>query len=98
MNDTWTLRAGYNRGDNPIGRDDVSFNILAPGVMTNHYTAGFTYGLDKSNEITGFAMIAPRQTVSGSSFFNAVLGAGAGGNETIGMKQTSVGVSWGRKF
>lgn len=98
MNDAWTLRAGYNRGDNPITSADVTFNILAPGVMKDHYTAGFTYGLDKSNEITGFAMIAPRQTVTGSSLFNSLFSPGAGGSETIGMKQTSVGVSWGRKF
>jgi long-chain fatty acid transport protein len=101
MNDAWTLRAGYTRGDNPITAADVSFNILAPGVMKDHYTAGFTYGLDKSNEITGFLMIAPRQTVTGPSIFNSpalVPPGGLGGNETIGMKQTSVGVSWGRKF
>ena len=51
-----------------------------------------------TSEITGALMVAPRKTVSGSSFFNAVLGAGAGGNETIGMKQRSFGVAWGLKF
>lgn len=93
-----TLRAGYNRGDNPIGSADVSFNILAPGVMKDHYTAGFTFMLSPTSEITGALMVAPRQTVTGSSFFNAVLGAGAGGNETIGMKQSSFGLAWGMKF
>ncbi|MCW5636745.1 MAG: outer membrane protein transport protein [Rubrivivax sp.] len=93
-----TLRAGYNRGDNPIGGADVSFNILAPGVMTDHYTAGFTFAISPTNEITGALMVAPRKTVSGSSFFNAVLGPGAGGNETIGMKQSSFGLAWALKF
>ena len=93
-----TLRAGYNRGDNPIGSADVSFNILAPGVMTNHYTAGFSFAVSPTNEITGALMVAPRRTVSGSSFFNAVLGPGAGGNETIGMKQSAFGIAWGLKF
>jgi len=92
------LRAGYNRGGNPIGSADVSFNILAPGVMTNHYTAGFTFAVSPTNEITGALMVAPRRTVTGSSFFNAVLGPGAGGNETIGMKQSSFGIAWGLKF
>ncbi|MFO7543559.1 MAG: outer membrane protein transport protein, partial [Thiobacillus sp.] len=27
------LRAGYNHGDNPISSSDVTFNILAPGVV-----------------------------------------------------------------
>ena len=98
MNDSLTLRAGYNRGDNPITAADVTFNILAPGVMKEHYTAGFTYGWDKSNEITGFVMVAPRQTVTGSSLFNNLFGPGAGGNETIGMKQSSFGIAWGRRF
>ena len=94
-----TLRAGYNKGDNPITSRDVSFNILAPGVMTTHYTAGFTFGFDKQNEITGMLMIAPRQTVTGSSFLNGQMPAGSSaGNETIGMKQTSFGLAWGRKF
>ncbi|MBK9136624.1 MAG: outer membrane protein transport protein [Betaproteobacteria bacterium] len=98
MSPALTLRAGYNRGDNPIGSADVSFNILAPGVMTDHYTAGFTFALSPTNEITGALMIAPRKTVSGSSFFNAVLGPGAGGNETIGMKQSAFGLAWAIKF
>ncbi len=98
MSDALTLRAGYNKGQNPITARDVTFNILAPGVMKDHYTAGFTYALDKDSEVTGALMVAPRVSVSGSSLFNAVLGPGAGGNETIGMKQSSIGFAWGRKF
>jgi long-chain fatty acid transport protein len=98
MSEAWTLRAGYNRGDNPIIPRDVTFNILAPGVMKEHYTAGFTYALDKANEITGALMVAPRQTVTGASFFDNLFGPGVGGTEKIGMKQTSIGLAWGRKF
>ncbi|HEX6017137.1 MAG TPA: outer membrane protein transport protein [Burkholderiaceae bacterium] len=96
--DAWTLRAGYNRGDNPITPADVSFNILAPGVMKDHYTAGFTFALDNASELTGALMFAPRQSVTGSSFFNSILGAGAGGNETISMRQSQIGLAWGRRF
>jgi len=98
MSDAWTLRAGYNHGDNPITPADVTFNILAPGVIKDHFTAGFTYALDKDSELTGALMVARRQTVTGSSLFNNVLGAGTGGNETIGMSQSSIGLAWGRKF
>ncbi|HEY4956197.1 MAG TPA: outer membrane protein transport protein, partial [Caldimonas sp.] len=86
MNDSWTLRAGYNRGDNPISSADVTFNILAPGVMRDHYTLGFTWAGSPDSELTGALMIAPRKSVSGSSLFNGVLGAGAAGNETITMR------------
>jgi long-chain fatty acid transport protein len=100
MSDALTLRAGYNKGENPITARDVTFNILAPGVMKNHYTAGFTWSLDKNSEITGALMVAPRQTVSGDSLFNGLFPQppNAGGRETIGMKQTSIGLAWGRKF
>lgn len=99
MSSSLTLRAGYNKGDNPIRPADVTFNILAPGVMKDHYTAGFTWGLDKDNEISGALMVAPRQTVSGASLFDGVFGVpGAGGTEKIGMRQYSIGVAWGRKF
>jgi long-chain fatty acid transport protein len=98
MNSQWTLRAGVNRGQNPISSADVTFNILAPGVMTNHYTLGFTYALSKDSELTSALMVAPRQSVTGSSLFNGVMGPGAAGNETIRMRQSSIGVGWSRKF
>ncbi len=98
VNPAWTVRAGINRGDNPVTGDNVTFNILAPGVMKEHYTAGFTWAMNASDELSGSFMFAPRQSVSGPSLFNAVLGPGAGGNETIGMRQYSLGVAWSRKF
>ena len=97
MNPKWTLRAGYNRGDNPIRSADVTFNILAPGVVTTHYTLGFTYAMGKDNEITGALMVAPRQSVSGASLFNGFMG-GTAGNETIRMRQMSIGLGYSVKF
>ncbi len=98
LNAANTLRFGYNHGENPIRGSDVSFNILAPGVMTSHYTAGFTHALDTASEITGAFMYAPSKSVSGPSLFNAVLGPGAGGTETIRMRQFSFGLAWARRF
>jgi long-chain fatty acid transport protein len=98
MNPAWTLRAGINRGENPVTSENVTFNILAPGVMKEHYTAGFSWAMNATDELTGAFMFAPRQSVSGPSLFNAVMGAGAGGNETISMRQYSLGVAWSHKF
>jgi long-chain fatty acid transport protein len=98
VNERWTLRAGYNHGDNPVDAADVTFNILAPGVVTEHYTLGFRLAIGKDSDLTGALMVAPHQSVSGSSLFNGVMGAGAAGNETIGMRQSSVGLAWSRKF
>src|SRR5450759_4842931 len=33
VNSTLTVRAGYGKSDNPIPARDVTFNILAPGVV-----------------------------------------------------------------
>jgi long-chain fatty acid transport protein len=94
----WTLRAGYNHGDNPVRSEDVSFNILAPGVMKQHFTAGFSWAMNASDELSGSLMLAPRQSVTGSSLFNAVMGPGAGGSETVRMRQTAIGLAWSHKF
>lgn len=84
------LRAGYNVGDNPIKSRDVTFNILAPGVITTHYTLGGTYALSKTTELTMAYMYAPKNSVSGTSMF--------AGNETISMSQQSLGFQFGWKY
>jgi long-chain fatty acid transport protein len=92
------LRAGYNHGDNPIQSRDVTFNILAPGVIQDHYTLGLTYGVATNSELTVAFMYAPKQSVTGSSLFNGVLGAGAAGTEKIEMHEYSLGIAYGMRF
>lgn len=93
-NDALTLRAGINHGDNPIKSGEQTFNILAPGVVTDHYTLGATYGVTKDSEITVAYMHAQEKSVSGatSGYFPV------GGTETIKMYQNSLGVAYGMKF
>jgi long-chain fatty acid transport protein len=90
-----TLRAGYNHSDNPIQARDVTFNILAPGVVQDHVTAGFTYGLGKSSELTMAYMHAFKNSVSGPAtnpYFNV------GGTEKLEMSEDSLGIAWGTRF
>ena len=99
VNSALTVRAGYGKSDNPILARDVTFNILAPGVVQDHYTLGLTYALDKNSEITMAYMHAAQQSVSGSSLFNALIPVpNAGGTEKIQMYQNSLGIAWGTKF
>jgi len=94
-NDQLTLRAGYNHGDNPIGSADTTFNILAPGVVQDHYTLGMTYALNNKSEVTMSYMHAAENSVTGPAtnpYFNV------GGTETIKMYQDSLGVTYGMKF
>ena len=91
-----TVRAGINVGDNPVKGRDVTFNILAPGVVTTHYTVGATYALSPTSEITAAYMVAPSNSVSGSSLFNS-FGFPAG-NESVKMNQQSIGVQYGWRW
>ncbi len=92
-----TIRAGFGTTDNPIQSRDVTFNILAPAVVKDHYTAGFTYALDKGSELTMAYMHAAKNSVSGNSLFTA-LGAGNTGTEKIEMYENSLGIAYGMKF
>ena len=92
-----TLRAGLNHGSNPVTPANITFNILAPGVVTNHFTVGLTQQVGSGAWSLAY-MHAPKQSVSGASLFNG-LGAGpAGGQETVSMKQDSLGIAYGMKF
>ncbi len=82
-----TLRGGINMGDNPIPSSDASFNTLAPGVITMHYTAGITYALSNSTDLTASYMVAPSNSVSGPNQ--------GGGTDTIKMNQQSLGLQFG---
>jgi long-chain fatty acid transport protein len=99
VSDKTTLRAGYNKGDNPIKSDDVTFNILAPGVMEDHYTLGGTYKLSNTTEWSWFGMYAPKVSVSGASAFNAFAPQGTPlMTDTIEMKQYSFGLQYSKQF
>jgi long-chain fatty acid transport protein len=95
-----TLRAGYNRSDNPIRAQDVTFNILAPGVVKDHVTAGFTYKLDAQDEITGAFAYVLENDVRGPSLFNNFFPPQAQANmqEKIEMYEWSIGLQWTRRF
>jgi len=43
--ESWTWRAGYSYGRQPIRDDEVLINILAPGVMEHHLTLGLSRAL-----------------------------------------------------
>ena len=87
------LRAGYSHNDNPIGAQDVTFNILAPGVIEDHVTLGFTYKTKSGGELTMAYMHGLNNSVTGPSLFNR-FGVPAG-NETIKMYQNSIGIAYG---
>ena len=93
----WVYRVGYSHADQPIGSDDIVFNILAPAVMEEHFTFGMTVPTADNSEFTFSAMYAPEVKQSG----NNQLAAGSGSatqNIEISMTQWELGASWGWKF
>jgi long-chain fatty acid transport protein len=67
---TLTLRAGYSHNTQPIPSRDAMINILAPGVVQDHITAGAQYRLNQSWDLEFAAMFAPEASVSGTDLFS----------------------------
>lgn len=91
----WTVRAGYGHSGNPVPASQTLLNILAPGVVSSHFTAGATWASAHGLEWTGFAVIAPKNTVQGSGSIPPAFG---GGEAQIGLGEITVGASVGVKF
>ncbi|MFV2061325.1 MAG: OmpP1/FadL family transporter, partial [Gammaproteobacteria bacterium] len=64
---TTTLRLGYSKGNQIIGADDTSFNLIAPAVTTKHATFGVTWKLFTKSELSLFYMRALENQVIGNS-------------------------------
>jgi long-chain fatty acid transport protein len=88
MDSQWTLRAGYNRGTNPITAQDVFLNTLAPGVIREHFTVGASWALAPNAELTLAAWHGRRNSVSGN----------VPAPTTIAMSQNGFGVQYSHKF
>ena len=97
LDNQWTLRGGYNHSGNPIRPQDVTFNILAPGIVQNQWSLGATWKLDAQSEITGAFMYAQNNSVTGPSLFQK-FNAPSTMTETISMKEYLLGIAYSRKF
>ncbi|HET8883283.1 MAG TPA: outer membrane protein transport protein [Solimonas sp.] len=63
----WTLRAGYSRNQQPLDKHQLFFAPLAGSVLTEHYTAGFTYRHASGNEFDMSLMYAPENHLRGAN-------------------------------
>jgi long-chain fatty acid transport protein len=86
----WDIMAGYSVGQNPVGEDNVMFNILAPAVIENHITFGFSKDITKNHELTVAFMYAFENSITGPNPMEAP------NQQTIeiGMKQWQVEVGY----
>jgi len=86
----WTWRAGYSIGDQPIPSSEVLFNIIAPGVIEQHITAGFTKAIGSNQELSAAVMHALSHSEQGKNPLDPA--------QTIELKMNqwefSAGYSW----
>jgi len=86
--ETMTWRLGIASNDNPIGSDDVNLNILAPGVVTKHFTTGFELDLGDGDAFEFAFTYVPNESVQGRGLQvpEHIV--------TIDMDQLILGASW----
>ena len=96
--DKLTLRAGYNHNSQPIPSSETLFNILAPGVITDHLSLGFTYKFTESRELTLAYTHGFKQDVKGSNSIPTTPIDYGGGEADLKMYQNSLGIAYGEAF
>lgn len=88
--DANTWRFGYSYGEQPIPSSEVLFNILAPGVMEQHFTVGWTGVRPNGNIMSVSFMYAPESTVSGANTFDPF--------QTIELKMSQLDLEFAYRF
>lgn len=88
-----TFRFGYSRTDQPIPDSETLFNILAPAVIKEHLTAGWTLRIGADQEINLAAMYAPNNSVKGANPFD-----GGATQIEIEMSQWDLQAGWALKY
>lgn len=89
VNNRLLVRAGYNYGKSPVPGDQLTFSLLAPGVVEHHYSVGFTYKASDELEITGTYMYVAPNSQTSPLFQNIV------GSVQTGMHQNLWALSMG---
>ena len=65
----WTWRLGLSHGDQPIPESEVTLNILAPAVIEDHFTFGFSKA-SGNRELSFAGMYALSNSVKGTHTFD----------------------------
>lgn len=89
------IRAGYSHNNNPIGSDDVTLSLLAPGTITDHITGGFEFPLGAHQSIETAVMYAPKSTVAGPEITSM---GPSGQTIELHLKEFEVTVGWKYRF
>lgn len=94
----WTWRVGYAYNTQPVNATQVLFNILAPGVIQNTITAGFTRHMGHSQDLTVAAMWGMNKTLLGIPPSQPSAFIGTAVPQSIYLHEYQVDANWGIKF
>lgn len=84
VSDKLTLRAGISRADQPIPASETFFNILAPGTIRDHISAGASWATQSGGEWTVSYTHAFKERVQGQQSIPTPFG---GGEANIHLKE-----------
>jgi len=96
QNDRMTWRAGYAHSSNPMGAEDVTLGILAPGIVEDHFSFGGTYHRNARDSIDFAVVYAPEVRLSGPEVLPG--GPTPGSDIALRMNQLGLSVGWTRRF
>ncbi len=94
----WQARAGFSTNDQPVPESETLFNILAPGIVKDHWTLGFSTNVGKSSSLDFSFLYAPEVEVKGGNPLGQNPGAANTQDITIRMKQYELGVNYTWKY
>ncbi|MFV2060615.1 MAG: OmpP1/FadL family transporter [Gammaproteobacteria bacterium] len=89
----WIWRAGWNHGENPVTSEEISVAFLAPAVIEDHLTLGFTGVINPKSEWSMNFVHSFKNSTSGT--FNPNFG---GGTMTVEMEQNFLELGYSRLF
>lgn len=86
-----TLRVGYSHAQQPIPDDQTFFNILAPGVVRDHWSIGASWKPNAGGEWSVSYTHAPKTTLHGNNSIPAAFG---GGEADIHLQEDILGLAY----
>lgn len=96
VSEKFTLRAGVAFNNNPVPGADATLNILAPGVVKQHYTAGARLSLGTNSSLDLAFTYAPTAHTTGIEITPA--GPNPGHTIDLAMHQFEFGIAWVSKL
>jgi long-chain fatty acid transport protein len=90
-----TWRFGYAYSTNPVPSSQVTLNILAPGIVKSHFSAGGSWQMNPADRLDFAVEYVPKSSVSGGE----VTPQGpTPGTIKLSMSQFALAAGWTHKF